>query len=265
MPMIDNQGQSLYFQDKGTGPAVILGHSFLWSGDMWSAQVPQLARRYRVINVDQRGHGRSGHTVGRFELQDMVSDAVAVLDYLGIERAVWGGLSMGGMIAMGAALDHPGRVSALMLLDTSASGESIARRIKYQAMGFGTSLLGMRPFVPAVLKLMFGRTTLAANRRLVEHWSDRFASVHAPSVRASLRALMGRSSVVSRLGEIGVPTLVTVGEEDLATPPSQAREIADAVPGASLALIPGAGHLTPLERPDAVTRGMLAFLGSLPR
>lgn len=263
MPLADNRGQSIFYEDAGGGRPVVLGHSFLCSGRMWRKQLPALAGHHRVLNLDLRGHGRSGDVMQGCSLYDAVADVVAVLDQEGIERAVWCGLSIGGMVALRAALTCPERVSGLILLDTDAGAETALRKLKYRAMGLGTRLLGMRPFLPPVARLMFGPTTFRDNAALVHEWNREFASVRLPSVLRVLDALLERDSVLPRLGEIRVPALVVVGEDDRSLPPPLSQRIHDGLPDSRLARIPAAGHLSVLEQPEPVTRAMLEFLGRL--
>ena len=226
-------------------------------------QVPALAERHRVINIDERGHGLSGNLTRPFDLYDMVADVVAVLDMLEIERAVWAGLSIGGMVAMRGAITVPDRVSGLILVDTHAGAETSYKKLKYRAMALGVKTVGFQPFLPAVSRLMFGSTTRRQNPELVKGWQERFASVDVPSMILVLQALVRRDSVATRLKQIDVPSLVIVGDEDASLPPPLSREIADALPNASLVVIPEAGHLSALEKPEEVTGAMLGFLDSL--
>jgi len=263
MPSIERNGVPIFFDDVGSGPPLVLGHSILCSGEMWMYQVPRFAERYRVINIDQRGHGRSVPATGPYELRDMVEDAIAVLDHLDIERAAWAGLSMGGMVAMHAAISYPDRVSSILLLDTHAGAETTYKKLKYRAMSAGARAFGVRPFLPAVLPLLFGRTTLAENRALVDDWKPRFEAIHVPSLATAVSALTRRPSIVHELGSVRCPSLVIVGEEDASLPPPNSEEIADALANASLVVIPRAGHLSPLEKPEEVTEVMLKFLDDL--
>lgn len=263
MPSIDRNGVPIHFDDLGSGPPVVMGHSILCSGEMWMHQLPQLAERYRVINIDQRGHGRSVPATSPYELRDMVEDVFAVMDHLEIERAVWAGLSMGGMVAMHASIAAPDRVAALLLLDTHAGEETEYKKLKYRALSIGARVLGVRPFFPAVIPLLFGRTTLAENQTLVDEWKPRFEEIHVQSLARAVSALTRRPSIVRELGEVRCPSLVIVGEEDASLPPYISQEIADALPNASLVVIPEAGHLSALEQPEAVTEAMLGFLGTV--
>lgn len=263
MPEIEHDGIAIHFDDMGDGPAVVLGHSFLCSGEMWAAQVPRLVERYRVINIDLRGHGRSGELLHPCDVYDLVDDVVAVLDSLDIQSAVWAGLSIGGMVAMRAALTVPERVRALILADTHAGRETPFKKLKYRVMNVGAKMVGIRPFLPAVVPLMFGATTRGEKPEFVALWEERFAAVNLPSIGVILKALNQRDSVVARLPEIRVPTLVIVGAEDASLPVSYSREISDAISGSSLVVVPEAGHLSALEQPEAVTDAMLSFLGQL--
>ena len=263
MPSIERDCLKIHFEDLGSGPPVVLGHSFLCSGEMWSPQVPKLAERHRVINIDERGHGHSGKLSEPFDLYDMVDDVLAVLDHLGIKNAVWAGLSIGGMVAMRAAITVPNRVSGLILVDTHAGAETPYKKLKYRAMAIGVKTIGTRPFLPAISKLMFGITTRRRDPELVKVWEERFASVDVPSMLLGLRALVRRDSVVDRLRSIEIPSLVIVGDEDVSLPVTCSKEIADSLPNSSLVVIPESGHLSSLEQPEAVTKAMQRFLGSV--
>jgi len=230
---------------------------------MWAAQVPALAERHRVINIDLRGHGRSGHASKPCDVYDLVGDVVAVLDALDIPTAVWAGLSIGGMVAMRAALTVPERVRALVLLDTHAGTETVVNKTKYRLMSVGAKLFGIRPFIPAVVPLMFGETSLRDRLELVTEWRKRFAALHVPSIGVILEGLIRRDSVIEKLPGIGVPTLVMVGAEDVSLPVECSREIANAIPDSTLLVVPEAGHLSTLEQPDFVTTAMTGFLNQL--
>ena len=265
MPAIDRNGVSIFFEDTGSGQAVVLGHSFLCSSDMWKPQVGPLSERYRVINIDGRGHGRSGALSESFSLHDMVDDVIGVLDEVEVDWAVWAGLSIGGMVAMRAAISVPDRVAGLILVDTHAGPETSYKKIKYRAMGLGVRLLGVEPFLPAISKLMFGKTTRRRNPDLVAAWRKRFAATDVPSMLLGLGALVRRDSVVDQLRSVKIPALVIVGDEDASLPPTLSREIAAALPNAHLVMIPQAGHLSALEKPQEVTEAMLDFLGTVRR
>lgn len=262
MAIAEHQGQHIFFDDVGCGSPVVLGHSFLCTGEMWREQIRVLANRYRFINPDLRGHGRSGPAYRPFSLYDAVEDVIAVLDLLRIERAVWCGLSIGGMVAIRAALTHPDRVAALILLDSDASSETPLRKLKYRAMSVGARSIGIRPFLSSITRLMFGSTTRRQNRELVRQWRGVFAAVDVLSALKCLDALMYRDSVLPRLPEIGVPSLVMVGEEDRSLPPALSRRIHEGLPDSTLRVVRRAGHLSALEQPTQVNDAIAGFLGA---
>ncbi len=189
MPYARSHGIPIHYEVSGRGDtAVVLLHSFLCSGHMWHNQVETLARARTVINVDARGHGRSGAISSPFPLEDMVDDVVAVLDAEGVRHAVWVGLSIGGMVALRAALSVPERVRALAIIDSDAGAESMPGRLKYSIMAAIVRHFGLRPMVRAVVKLMFGRTTLRSRPELVREWTARFRDVDVPSMLNTLPA-----------------------------------------------------------------------------
>lgn len=266
MPVAARRDVSIHFEEQGSGPCILFAHSYLCSGAMWARQAADLSSSYRTVNVDLRGHGRSSPAPPGLVLYDLVDDHLAVMDELGIERAVWAGLSIGGMIAMRAALVAADRVSALILADTSAAAEPSLPVLRYRAMGLGVRVLGMGPFLGRILAIMFGATTRRENPELVDEWRRRIAAAHVPSVLNLMKPLFGRESVLDRLAEILVPALVLVGEEDRGQPPARSREIARALPNADLVIVPEAGHLSALEQPEVVSETMRDFLlDALPR
>ncbi len=263
MPSIERAGCSIHYDDIGDGPALVLGHSFLCSGEMWAPQVAALSSHYRLINVDWPGHGRSEPATQPFNLEDLAGHVIALLDHLEIERAVWAGLSIGGMVALRGALARPDRVDGLVLLDTTAGDEALGSKMKFRMMGLMARLFGIRPLMPSILPLMFGETSRKERTDLVEAWRSRIAATDVPSLLMTLDALMARESLLPRLPEINIPVLVMVGAEDAALPPDHSRALVAHLPQATLDIIPGAGHLTTLEQPDVVNDAMSAFLNRI--
>ncbi len=263
MPFLERRSQRIYFEDTGSGPAIVLGHSLLCSGEMWEGQVHALAVSHRVVNIDYRGHGRSSRVTEDFTLYDLVEDTTAILDRLEIERAIWAGLSTGGMVALRAALTVPDRVDAIVVADASAGAEPLYPKLKNRTLGLVARLVGMEPLLPAVAPIMFGRTTLENRPGLVEAWRPTPLAMELASVLRFLEVVMTRDSLLDRLPEIAVPALIVVGEEDRAQPVARSRQMAAGIPGAELAVIPQAGHLSALEQPEAFNAVLLGFLGSL--
>ncbi len=251
---------AVHFSVSGEGPPLVLTHSFLCSGDMWAPVIPELDRRFRVINVDLRGHGSSGPWRNSWTIWDLAEDVVAVLDELQLASAHWCGLSIGGMLSMRAALRWPDRVDSLMILDSAAGVDGFFRRLELSSMGAVAGLCGFRPLRNQVAKNMFGKTTLRSRTELVRQWTDRWAMLDVPSMLVGLRALVRRESILPELSRVKKPTVVLVGEEDAAQPVARSVEIQEAIDGSRLVVLPKAGHLSVLETPEAVSESLLDFL-----
>lgn len=260
MPTLQRSGASISYQVQGDGPPLLLGHSLLLDGRMWDALVPRLARAYRVYNIDARAHRRST-APGPFTLEDLADDWLALLDQEHIDRALLCGLSMGGMTAMRLALRAPHRVAAMALLDTSADPEPPVQRRAYRLMGEIQRRVRLDPLLaPLVRRKMFGATTRKERPDIVEQGVRLVLENEPRLLYPAVRAVFDRPSIAQHLKEIHTPTLVIVGEEDVATPPSRSERIAAAIPGAILARIPAAGHLSAMEQPDAVAAHLEPFL-----
>ena len=252
----------LAYEDLGRGPVVVLLHGFPLDRSMWSEQTRVLAQTHRVIVPDLRAHGASSKFEAPFTIDEMADDVIETLDALGVvDPVTLGGLSMGGYVALGAVLRQPARVRALMLMDTRAEGdtpdaakgrESLARQVEATGSTAG-AVDGMIPRLFAASTLERRPEVVAKTRKIMEKNSPR-------AVAATLRALAIRPDRTAALSTIAVPTLVLVGSEDVIAPPSAARTIAAGVRDARLEIIPGAGHMAPLEAPEACNPLILSFL-----
>jgi pimeloyl-ACP methyl ester carboxylesterase len=260
MATATSQGIALYYEVSGSGSAIVLTHSFLCDGSLFKHQVAALQRTHRVINIDLRGHGRSGPSESPYTIYDLVDDVVAVLDAEGVASATWMGLSIGGFLSLRAALTRPERVRALVLLDTDAGPESAWKKVKYSTMKWGLQTVGPRFVVPAVMPIMLGRTTLRSRPEIRAEYFRRFLQIRVKSICRGIDAITGRDDLVGRLGEIRASTLVIVGEEDQPLPVWKSRRIANGIAGAELVVIPRAGHLSAIEHPGPVTDAVTRFL-----
>lgn len=259
MPYVDVGTHRLWVEERGAGPPVLFVHGLFLDGRVFEAQVEALSERYRTLAVDVRDHGRSDGPPQRWTLGRAAHEILTVVDELDHGPVHWVGLSMGGMIGFRAALAEPERIRSLALLDTSAGPEP--RAWLHKAMARTAGAFGrpaMQVLMPYVVRQMFspdGRDSPEADR-----WTERILTMDPAAVERASMAVFDRGSVVDRLPEIEIPSLVLVGEEDRATPRPHAETIADGLPDARLVEIPEAGHLSPIERPDAVTDALETFL-----
>ncbi len=258
MPTIDRPGSRVAYSVSGAGPALILGHSLFCTRSMWRGVLPALEAQHTVVNVELRGHGEST-AEAEFTPWDLADDWFAILDREGIESAAAIGLSTGGFTALRLALRSPERVRALALLDTSARAESAWRRLKNSLLAQMWLRLDLLP-KQALLAAMFGRDSLRRRPAFVQAFLDDVATFDKPQVLRAMRAVFSRDAIDP--SKIALPTLVLVGEEDSATPPEEARYLAERIPGARLEIVAGAGHLTAVERPGEVGALLRDFLDS---
>ena len=263
MPTVTSGSTMIHYEVSGSGPAIALTHSFLCDGSLFKHQVASLARTHRVLNIDIRGHGRSGPSESPFSIYDLVDDVAAVLDAEGVSSAIWMGLSIGGFLSLRAALTKPDRVRALVLIDTDAGPESAWKKLKYGALKWGLKTLGPRLIVPSLMPIFLGKTTLRTRPAICDEYRQRFLEMRVDSIRPGIDAITQRDDLLGRLGEIRCPTLVIVGDEDQPLPVQKSQRIADGIRGAELVVIPGAGHLSSVEHPQAVTDALSRFLTRL--
>lgn len=246
-------------------PTLVLWHSILVDGGMWASIPARLAETHRVLVVDGPGHGRSGKVPGAFTLHDCVDAALKVLDTFRVEKAIWMGLSWGGMVGMRLALRAPDRIAGLVLLDTSAQREPFRVLPIYLGM---TQLVRFTGITPSLLDRVVPYFLCEETRRnkpeVVAEFRRVMRAMHPDSVVATMEGVvLGRDDITSRLHRIAAPTLVAYGEYDTATPRSCAEAISTRIPKARLAVIPKAGHLPTWEQPDATWNVIEPFIRSI--
>ena len=261
-------GTSLWVEDSGgNGPPILFSHGLLMSGRMFDAQVAALRAHYRCIRWDHRGQGRSADVDGRvITIEQVTDDALALIRALGLPPVHFVGLSMGGFVGMRLAARHPELIRSLTLLDTSADAEPAENVPRYRLLNTITRWIRLRWVVGRVMPIMFGRTFLTdpAKAAARAHWRDQLVG-NRRSIYRAVNGVVEREAVAHELANVRCPTLVLVGEEDVATVPAKAERIRDLIPGAELVRIPGAGHSSTVEQPEAVTAVMTRFLGQVER
>ncbi len=263
MPKLAVNGTQIYYEEKGSGYPVVFIHGLTFDGHMWDHQVQELSRSYRTINIDLRGHGLSASPDLMYDLDMMTEDVYQVMRELGVGRAHLVGLSMGGMISMRLALAHAAAVRSLVLLDTSAEPEVPDRAPAYEAMARIMREQGPADIVDAVMAILFSPNFLQGQPERAKRERERFHKLDRVGVSNATYAVTRRKGISDRLPEIKAPTLIIVGELDTATPVEKSRALQAGIPGARLEIIPGAGHMTPIEKPEEVTRLIADFLKSV--
>lgn len=233
---------------------VVLLHAIGTSLEMWAPQTPVLAREYRVVSVDLRGHGRSPVPDGPYAMGELADDVLGLLDRLGVERASICGLSLGGMVGLTMGAIAPERVERLIAACVIAVP---AAPLAWHERG-QTVLSGGSAAVSDLVVERWGyRSRAPAIARLLRGW---LADTPPEGYAGCCEAIAGMD-LRPLLPRVSTPTLLLAGSDDPAAPESIAREMSAAMPDAHVAVIEGAAHLANVEAPDATTAAILGHLG----
>jgi pimeloyl-ACP methyl ester carboxylesterase len=255
---LDVNGTRLHVTDGGSGHAVLFLHGMGCDGTDWQPQIDAFADRYRCITVDHRGHGRSGRTaVEGLSIARLAADALGVLDGIGVEAAHVVGLSMGGMVAQQLAVTAPERCCTLALLDTFARPGPMGEGMG--AMADQVEAEGLDSIAGGFQALVFAAATTSGKPAIVERFDTQFRANTPTCLAWAMRAIAGLDTY-AKLGSVAAPTLVLVGAEDNLTPLAQAEELAAAIAGAHLAVVPDAGHFSNIENAAVVNQHLAKHL-----
>ncbi len=251
---------ALFVRDEGTGPALLLVHGLLCTGELFDLLAPSLGHTYRLIAPDLRGHGQSQHLPEPYDAESLAADLAPTLNRLGIETVHVLGYSHGGAVAQVFARTHPDRVRSLVLVSTYAHLPSTWReRLGTLLVPQAIALLGIR----RVARLLRWRRTAGGGRRLSPEAAARGAAVLAANDSQRMAtALCAACRFDSRgwLGTLRAPTLIVVGEEDGIVSPRQAQLLATSIPGARLCPIPDGGHQVLLSHPEELAHVVADWL-----
>jgi 3-oxoadipate enol-lactonase len=260
-------GTASYLDTDGPAPAapertLVLLHAFPLAADMWRPQLEAVPPGWRFVAPDLRGFGRSpvGDPSVPASMAGYARDVLALVDHLRLERVVVGGLSMGGYVAFALLAMAPERVAGLVLADTRAEADSDAARTSRDRMAETLAEGGPGAVFERMLPGLLGATTRASRPEAVRRVQELALAQPADAIRLAIHGLKARSDSTPLLAGISCPTLVIVGDEDQITNVDVARLMHARIPGAELAVIEKAGHLSSLERPEAFNAALMRFL-----
>lgn len=262
MQHIVANGHRLACFRQGSGPAIVFAHALGASSAIWRPQLDALAADFDCVLYDVRGHGASAVPAGPWRMEDLAADALALLDGLGIERCVFAGVSMGGMIGMHLALLAPQRLRGLVVADSAAGFAADGRAAWSERMAL-VAAQGVAPLVGTMMDRWFTADFRHRHPDRVEPVAAALAATPVAGYLACCAAIRDLD-VLARLPEIACPTLVVCGEADPSTPLPLSQAIAAAIPGARLEVLPGLNHLAHFERPDLFNPLLRDFLRRLP-
>jgi 3-oxoadipate enol-lactonase len=260
MPLAPIRGQNIHFEDSGgSGPALILSHGFLMDSSMFAPQVEHLAPAYRMIRWDARGFGRTEWDGKPFTYWDSAADALALLDHLGIEEAIFGGMSQGGFISLRAALQAPHRVRALVLFSTQAGVDPPEVLAGNRQMADAWIAAGPSdPLVSAVAGLILGE------QKHWEPWVSNWRAMPKESLPGPTECLLSRDDITHRLGEIAAPAIVFHGTADQAIPMERGELLAKGLSGCRrFVKVEGAAHASNLTHAEQVNPPLREFIRGL--
>ncbi len=249
MPKLNRDGVEIYYEIHGAGRPLLLTHGYSATSQMWRGQVEPFAARYRLILWDMRGHGQSDYPLdpGAYSEEATVADMAALLDVAGADKAIVGGLSLGGYMSLAFHLAHPDRVEALLIIDTGPGYRNDEARDGWNRNALRTA---ERFETEGLARLAAGSAEMRASSHLNAEGLARVA-------RGMLTQRDAR--VIDSLPRIAAPSLVVVGADD--TPFLTASDyMAAKIPGARKLVIPGAGHAANIDQPEAFNAGVLGFL-----
>jgi pimeloyl-ACP methyl ester carboxylesterase len=264
---ISCNGVQLAVEDSGGGgPAVLFSHGLLYSLRMWDPQISALRQRFRCIAYDHRGQGQSDATLTGLDMDTLTEDVAALIHALGIGPVHFVGMSMGGFVGMRLAARRPGLVRSLVLIDTSAGPEPRENIPRYRRLEWVARWFGTRPVLGRVEAIMHGASARRdpARAAVLRMWREHLLRVDAVAMNRAVEGVLTRESALPLLPRIDRPTLVLVGEEDVATVPARSEELAAGIRGSQLVRIPRAGHMSPIDAPEVVTAELHRFLEAQP-
>jgi pimeloyl-ACP methyl ester carboxylesterase len=254
MSKLNRDGVKIHYEVYGSGPPLLLTHGYSSTSAMWEGQIKALSKHHKLVLWDMRGHGRSDYPDDPAAYSEAltVGDMAALLDEIGADSAIVGGLSLGGYMSLAFYRAHPKRVRALLIIDTGPGFKKDEAREAWNKRAHDTADRFEREGLD-MLK------SLSRERSMVSH---RDASGLARAARGMLTQRDAR--VIESLPDVRVPSLVIVGAQD--TPFLAASDyMAAKIPGAKKVVIPAAGHAANIDQPQAFADALLPFLSSLPQ
>jgi len=266
MPFLIVNGAKLYYEDQGTGDeTIVFAHALFFSCRMFDDQIGFLKDHYRCVTFDFRGHGQSEVTRNGYDMDTLTGDVVTLIRQLDCAPCHFLGFSMGGFVGLRLALRHPDLLCSLILVDTSADPESRERLSKYKLLNLVARWIGPWAVANQVMPIMFSQAFLTdpARSDVRRKWRQCFISNDRAGITKAVTGVISRDSVCKSMGDIGVPTLIIVGENDITTTPDKAERMHDRIPDSRMVTIPESGHMSLVEEPDAVNTAIIDFLGGL--
>ncbi len=260
---LEIDGVQIAYEDRGEGTPVLFVHGYPLSRAMWEAQAQALSPRFRVITVDLRGHGESDAPLWLYTMDRFAEDLKILLDHLSIDRVVMAGFSMGGYITFAFYRRYKEQVRAIILADTRPQADGAeGKKARFQAAQTAR-LKGAGAIAEAMIPKLMTPQSAQDRPDLVQKVRAMITATPVEGIAGDLMAMSERPDSTPLLERVDCPTLVVVGEQDVLTPPADAKLMADRIKKSQIEIIPEAGHLANMEQPDRFNRVVDQFLESL--
>lgn len=253
----------LAYTDAGLGLPVVLLHGYPFNRTLWNEQVSALSNSYRVITPDLRGHGESDASPGAATMNRMAQDVAALLDHLEIHRAVVGGLSMGGYVALAFYKQFPSRVRALVLADTRAQADTEEGKVTRHQQAEKALAEGMAGIADSMLPKLLTPDTVSKRPEVVKRVRDMMLKTKPEGAAGALLGMAERDDQTSLLSQISCPALILVGQEDQITPVKDSEKMQREIAGSRLVVMENAAHVSNLERTEQFNEELTRFLNLL--
>jgi 3-oxoadipate enol-lactonase len=260
MTLIRINDIQMAYTNTGIGRPVVLIHGYPFNRTLWTEQVTALSNSYRVIAPDLRGFGESDSSDGPATMNRMAHDVAELLDHLEVSRAVIGGLSMGGYVALAFYKQFPSRVRSLVLADTRAQADTEeAKQTRVQQAEKALSE-GMAGIADAMLPKLLTPETVSKRPEIVKRVRDMMLKTKPEGAAAALLGMAEREDQTPLLSKISVPALIIVGAEDAITPVADSEKMHQAIAGSRLVVLENAGHVSNLEQTEKFNEALMGFV-----
>jgi len=250
-------GATIHYEVSGQGTPMLLIHGYPLSGELFAKNREALSKQFKVITLDQRGFGQSKTPNSEASVKTYAEDAFAVMDALKIDKAIIGGMSMGGPVALEMYRQSPERFKGMMLIDTTANPAIPPEAGLWNGMATLVQDKGVSALPPVLLKDMLTGETRLAKKPVVSTLEGIIKQASKEAAIAGAHVLANRPDSRPTLPTIKVPTLIIVGVADTIYPPAMATAMKEAIPNATLKMIDGAAHAAVIEKPDQVNQSIL--------
>ena len=248
---------------KKENQSIIFIHGFPYDYTMWENQIRALQKNYYCVAYDVRGLGESYVGDGQYTMEAFVHDLYSIIDEMGLNKPVICGLSMGGYIALRAVEIDQSKFGGLILCDTRSEADNDEGKLKRAAAINMINVEGLDKYVDSSVPRTFSEEAVKRKKKAFVTTMDVAKRSNPTGVKGCLIAMMGRTDTTKFLKKIKLPTLVLSGSFDVLTPPVMMRDMAVKIKGSEFAIVPRAGHMSPIENPSMVNDMIKGFMGRL--